>query len=501
MSRIEVRNDWKSLAIMALFATVTLLLVSADSYTHGLFDHFDSATFYTCGKAWFSGMTPYVDFTDSKGPLLWLIYGVGYLLSPADYTGMLWLSCVAYALIFFWLFKTARVYLHDDGRSMVAAMLTALPVFYPWIHYETRAEDFCLFFLVWALYHTCLIVHGSDPTRRQVGVGSAVLGVTMASTFLIKYNVSAMIGVMALFVLHRSWRKGFGILRPLSLMALSSVAVLTPFAIYMHATGSLMPFLNEYFVVNAQVVASQYRIMRHPVFLLWANRYVAGLYLLVCAAGAAAPVLFINRSRWMVLAVFCTVMLLTVTNAHWLYYYALAAPFALFGFVALVQFPGHAGVSARWAVAVVTVAATVGMHLMHDESWFFRHAAEHEAFYSYSATMAQTGKRPSIIYYNTCTSAYGVPVGSLPGCKYWTSQSGALPWMDADQRKAVERHRPDFVFVQKVDDEPEWFASLGYKRFGNDTRLPMVMYSARHLPAKQVHASAADILLKRNLAK
>ena len=30
-----------------------------------------------------NGLTPYVDFTDSKGPLLWLIYGIGYLRAPA----------------------------------------------------------------------------------------------------------------------------------------------------------------------------------------------------------------------------------------------------------------------------------------------------------------------------------------------------------------------------------------------------------------------------------
>ena len=30
-----------------------------------------------------NGMVPYVDFTDSKGPSLWLIYGIGYLLSLA----------------------------------------------------------------------------------------------------------------------------------------------------------------------------------------------------------------------------------------------------------------------------------------------------------------------------------------------------------------------------------------------------------------------------------
>ena len=64
------RNDVVRWGAMALYAIVVLSLVSTDSWTHCLYDHHDSATFFASGKAWMSGMVPYVDFSDSKGPLL-----------------------------------------------------------------------------------------------------------------------------------------------------------------------------------------------------------------------------------------------------------------------------------------------------------------------------------------------------------------------------------------------------------------------------------------------
>ena len=67
-----------------------------------------------CGKAVMNGLTPYVDFTDSKGPLLWLIYGIGYLLSPRNYVGVWILSCLAYAGTFYYNYRTARLLLDDD---------------------------------------------------------------------------------------------------------------------------------------------------------------------------------------------------------------------------------------------------------------------------------------------------------------------------------------------------------------------------------------------------
>ena len=71
----------KPLIFIVIFVFIVLFGVSPDSYTHDLLDRTDSAIFFTSGKAWMNGMIPYTEFADSKGPLLWLIYGIGYLLS------------------------------------------------------------------------------------------------------------------------------------------------------------------------------------------------------------------------------------------------------------------------------------------------------------------------------------------------------------------------------------------------------------------------------------
>ena len=83
----------------------------------------DSAWFFTCGKAWMEGMTPYVDFADSKGILLWLIYGIGYLLSPTSYIGVFWLSVIAYAVTFHFIWKTARLFLDRRQSLLVLAFM------------------------------------------------------------------------------------------------------------------------------------------------------------------------------------------------------------------------------------------------------------------------------------------------------------------------------------------------------------------------------------------
>ena len=83
ISKSKYFADSKLLLVFFIYSSLLLFCISPDSYTHDLFGRYDSSWFFMCGKAWMEGLTPYVDFADSKGPLLWLIYGVGitnYLL-------------------------------------------------------------------------------------------------------------------------------------------------------------------------------------------------------------------------------------------------------------------------------------------------------------------------------------------------------------------------------------------------------------------------------------
>lgn len=68
----------KAFCLLFVYSFFILLVLSPDSYIYDLYHRCDTAWFFMCGKAWMNGMVPYVDFADSKGLLLWLIYGVAW---------------------------------------------------------------------------------------------------------------------------------------------------------------------------------------------------------------------------------------------------------------------------------------------------------------------------------------------------------------------------------------------------------------------------------------
>lgn len=145
----------------------------------------DSAWFFTCGKAWMEGMTPYVDFADSKGPLLWLIYGIGYLLSPTSYIGVFWLSVLAYTFTFAILWRTSRIFVGRREAAFVLVMMSVL-LFLREIHDEVRAEDFCMPWICVGIYCvTRSLLQPSDTELRKyafwLGVGMSCHGACLSS--------------------------------------------------------------------------------------------------------------------------------------------------------------------------------------------------------------------------------------------------------------------------------------------------------------------------------
>ena len=226
-----------------------LLLLSYDSYLmHVCAFRCDSAWFFTCGKAWMEGMTPYVDFVDSKGILLWLIYGIGYLISPISYIGIFWLSVIAYSVTFNFIWKTARLFL-NRGQSLLALAIMPFFLFLHMFHNEVRAEDFCYPAVCAGIYYTLLVFRNSS--RNVIRRCAFWLGIAMMWCLLIKWSIFVIMGGMALTIAGTSANKksADGVIFGL----LGMIAMALPFLVYFLIEGNFAAFIQEYFITTFQI--------------------------------------------------------------------------------------------------------------------------------------------------------------------------------------------------------------------------------------------------------
>ncbi len=430
--------------------------LSPDSFlTHLCTMRADSAWFFTCGKAWMEGMTPYVDFADSKGPLLWLIYGIGYLISPTSYIGVFWLSVLAYTVTFAAVWRTARLFVGRRESLLVLAVMPML-MFYRVIHDEVRAEDFCMPWICIGIYCTCRAL--MSPPDASVRKYAFWLGVGMAWCLLIKWNLFVLMGGMALIILGVSFgrKRADGLL-----FGLLGIAALTlPFVMYFLWKGNLTALVQEYFVNTFLTTGRAKDIgdVRVAFFNMLANRLAFfETFLLV---GIIAVIFFFCRrfrvSYWLLLA-YLPFFLFFGFKPSGYYYFTIVIPFCVFLPVTLTHScSAYIGRIPRSVLVAIVLVACLGS-TAYNTRWgnlVFSHSAEQERWDEIQSVLQQ--KQQPRILVGAGDYGYGLLTRALPACKYWALQTNPTKEMVENRRQAIRARIPDFVLVYDRFDKSGW---------------------------------------------
>lgn len=102
----------------------------------------------------------------------------------------------------------------------------------------------------------------------------------------------------------------------------------------------------------------------------------------------------------------------------------------------------------------------------------------------------------------------GLPVGTLPGTKYWAYQLGATDEMVKDQENSIKAKKTDFVVINDwhpgISKRDRFVRASGYKLIYQYSwhDVNFNLYSKHDnllLPPTDFHVSNMDVLLKRNI--
>lgn len=127
-------------------AAVLLAVCSKSSPLYPLNDWMDANIFYTMGKAMMNGSVLYRDVFDHKGPLLYLIYGLGWCVDHTGFLGVFLLEIAAFAAFLYWSLRVAEVFawpLHPAWMLPAGVAAAAGQAF----AHGGSAEEFCLLLL------------------------------------------------------------------------------------------------------------------------------------------------------------------------------------------------------------------------------------------------------------------------------------------------------------------------------------------------------------------
>lgn len=235
-TRVSARECWLVYLLGTLAAFVIMRFgFSPSSVSMHLRPEYDLNIYYLIGQGWMQGRLPYVELTDLKGPLVFLLHGAGSLLTPGRFLGACLLESPLVGLGLLFAYRTARLFVSRSealgvlGIYSVAILYFSLhPAEITWV-----LQQMALFWLArW------VVDEGEPPAGVQL-----LLGFSLAVVLLAKYNQAVfwlpfcLWGVLAAG--HYWWRAGF-------LQMLGAVVMLVPVLSYFYAHDALRPLWHEY---------------------------------------------------------------------------------------------------------------------------------------------------------------------------------------------------------------------------------------------------------------
>lgn len=124
----EMRESAKRAGWWLLLAFVLLSIGSMCSYLYPYQNRVDQNCFFTVGKGMMTGLVPYRDLFEQKGPLLYFLHGLAYLISPDSFIGVFGLEVASMTLWFVYLYKLARLYTTPRPAMLLVSAAGVLTV-------------------------------------------------------------------------------------------------------------------------------------------------------------------------------------------------------------------------------------------------------------------------------------------------------------------------------------------------------------------------------------
>jgi hypothetical protein len=251
--------------------------------------------FLTIGQGILEGKTPYVDFFDHKGPLLYFINALGLFLGGErgvwflEFLLLFVSACFAYKTARLWLARFPAFYITGSLFSMLGVYFDSGNI----------PEEYAmpLMFISLYIYTRFFLKPDSGTVEGNLRRGEIfILGVCFGASLLLKVNLFAVWAVFTAVIFFReALRKNFAfIIRYTAWFFVGTAAVLAPFIIYLFAKEAFSEFLYQNFAFNFKY-AAQVRgagLYWNNLVLVLTNKANAGVCIFL-----ALVVLVLQRSK------------------------------------------------------------------------------------------------------------------------------------------------------------------------------------------------------------
>jgi hypothetical protein len=329
----------------AAVALCFLLVASTCSPLYAFNDWADANTYLTMGKGMMHGLVPYHDLFEQKGPLIFLLHGLAYLIDRTGFTGVFLFEILSLTATLYLAGRMVALFLARRWQWFILPVLAFLPLASSCFEGGDSVEEFSWPLVMLLLYQALRYFKTQYPAPPTAG-WLAVSGFTAGCVFMTKYTLLGYwIGTMALLLGAGLARREFrSLFRGAGAFLAGCVAALLPWLIYFQCNQALDDFFYVYFKVNIGLYGENPSIISRLAYIGLTVTLCALIYWIISLPAVLGIVSFAGRRHLTgrnpgrLLLLICGICIAGTTfwGSHAFFYYCLAfVPLAVPGLITM----------------------------------------------------------------------------------------------------------------------------------------------------------------------
>lgn len=355
----------------AVFSFAVMYICTASSFRYAVNPWNDANAFFTVGKAMANGLVPYKDVFEQKGPLLYGIHALAYLISKTSFTGVYIFESVAAVFTSYFTYKISELYINKILSVLISSLTLVFIVNSYCFYLGDSAEEFVLPMMAASLYF--IMKYFKNPTENRLKKSSYfVVGIFVGCTAMIKFTlIGFWFGYMAVLMIYTlTVEKKIKDVIVFVLMFFAGVfAAIAPWIIYLGINGALKDFINIYFVLNSTAYIENKSFLDKTLGVFSSYRKIMGYHpdiIIPSLIGAFLPLFsatFSDGKIFSRIAVptvyFSTVFFIYFGGKIYTYYALPLTVFVLFDLIFICSFFGKSYKKRAAKITAVSVSAVL----------------------------------------------------------------------------------------------------------------------------------------------
>lgn len=468
--KTSLRENKYPLILLLIYSILVVFFCSKMSPLYPINEWSDINLYFNIGKAIANGKVLYLEAFDHKGPMIFFLYAVGYLISNDSFFGMFILESIAWIILSFTAYYTARLFL-DRGYSFLVAV-AFLPLFMSHTEQGGSAEEFIAVCIAISLYlfvrffknpqvHDCryMLVHG------------AMWGIVLLTKFTLTiFWIPILLAVGLILILNKEYKN---LAINIASFLLGGLIVVMPVLIYFLATNSLNNVIEAYITVNMTQAETLDSILVNLIVRFYQRLRFETIEFSVLLLGAIVfPMIFIRNiiaKIGLILGFFSLFAVVFMIN----YFFYYSIPYYIYGIPGLIviayYLKKYIQIRFVWHLAVfflfIGLSVSIG-----EKNYFCLTSAELQrkdpprgVMYQF-ADIVSKEKNPTLL--NTSldeANAIFTLVNIIPNVQYFLTPNlsyAQYPKMRDEQEKYIENKEVQFVVLSSKARNYEHFRSF-----------------------------------------